>query len=149
LGLFRRDDGAIMLAIANQNASEDATGLTPIAVLIFPTIAGAVETRTGALVRLGKQVGADGFVAGLSVGQVVAAIKSEAAALDVDARFYRVTIAPENPAEAHNAAERNAGLVFYGLLVATIAGGMAHSGTVFLFVLGAFIAVAAIWWAVW
>jgi hypothetical protein len=48
-------------------------------------------------VRLAKRIGPDGLVAGLSVGQVVAAIKAEMAALDVEGKFVRIEIeaAPE------------------------------------------------------
>ena len=47
--------------------------------------------------RLAKHIGPDGLVAGLSVGQVVAAIKAEMAALDVEGKFVQIEIeaAPE------------------------------------------------------
>src|SRR3984893_19356182 len=51
----------------------------------------------GPRVRLAKHIGPDGLVAKRSVGQVVAAIKAEMAALDVEGKFIRIEIeaAPE------------------------------------------------------
>jgi hypothetical protein len=93
IGLFRRDDGAILLAIENQNAAnENAPGLTPVMAFRLPSAMAAMETRTGALVRLNKHVGADGFVTGLSVGQVMTAIESEAKAIGAEVVGFRITV---------------------------------------------------------
>jgi hypothetical protein len=101
LGLFRRDaDGAIPLAIPDRNASEDATGFTPVAAFQFGRVDAAGEARTGALVRLVKHAGQDGLLSSLSVGQAVAAIRAEAAALGLEAAFYRIAVdhaGPETP----------------------------------------------------
>ena len=97
LGLFRRTDGAILLAVPNQNADDEATGLTPVAIFFFGNVPGAVDARVGALVRLAKHVGQDGFVAGVSVGQVIAAVKSEADALGIEERHVRAVVDPAGP----------------------------------------------------
>jgi hypothetical protein len=98
LGLFRRPDGAILMAIAHMNGDADTMpDMTPVAVFAFASVPASVEVREGARVRLAKHIGPDGLVAGLSVGQVVAAIKAEMAALDVEGKFVRIEIqeAPE------------------------------------------------------
>ena len=88
LGLFRRPDGAILMAIAHMNGDADTMpDMTPVAVFAFASVPASVEVREGARVRLAKHIGPDGLVAGLSVGQVVAAIKAEMAALDVEGKF--------------------------------------------------------------
>lgn len=87
LGLFRRStDGAIFLGSLANLAS-----VAPVAAFAFSTVDAAVTAREGALVRLAKHIGQDGLIAGLSIGQVVAAIKSEVSALDLDAQFIRET----------------------------------------------------------
>jgi hypothetical protein len=106
LALFRRKDGAILMALVDKSGSSiqngDADAMpdmtpTPVAAFSFPSVPAAVEVREGARVRLAKHIGPDGLVAGLSVGQVVAAIKAEMAALDVEGKFVRIEIeaAPE------------------------------------------------------
>jgi hypothetical protein len=98
LGLFRRPDGAILMAIAHMNGDADTMpDMTPVAVFGFTSVPASVEVREGARVRLAKHIGPDGLVAGLSDGQVVAAIKAEMAALDVEGKFVRIEIetAPE------------------------------------------------------
>ena len=93
LGLFRRPDGAILMAIAHMNGDADTMpDMTPVAVFGFASVPASVEVREGARVRLTKHIGPDGLVAGLSVGQVVAAIKAEMAALDVEGKFVRIEI---------------------------------------------------------
>jgi hypothetical protein len=93
LGLFRRPDGAILMAIAHMNGDADTMlDMTPVAVFAFASVPASVEVREGARVRLAKHIGPDGLVAGLSVGQVVAAIKAEMAALDVEGKFVRIEI---------------------------------------------------------
>jgi hypothetical protein len=98
LGLFRRPDGAILMAIAHMNGDADTMpDMTPVAVFASASVPASVEVREGARVRLAKHIGPDGLVAGLSVGQVVAAIKAEMEALDVEGKFVRIKIetAPE------------------------------------------------------
>jgi hypothetical protein len=98
LGLFRRPDGAILMAIAHMNGDADTMpNMTSVAAFAFASVPASVEVREGARVRLAKHIGPDGLVAGLSVGQVVAAIKAEMAALDVEGKFVRIEIeaAPE------------------------------------------------------
>lgn len=93
LGLFRRHDGAILMAIANMNGDADTMpDMTPVAAFAFASVPASVEVREGARVRLAKHIGPDGLVAGLSVGQVVAAIKAEMATLDVEGKFFRIEI---------------------------------------------------------
>jgi hypothetical protein len=100
LGVFRRGDGAIFLGMQNANgAHENEPGLKPVAAFAFATAEAATEARDGALVRLVKHVAPDGLIAAQSVGQVVSAIRAEASALGLDARFIRVEIeAPETNA---------------------------------------------------
>ncbi len=96
LGLFRRPDGAILMAIAHMNGDADTMpDMTPVAVFAFASVPASVEVREGARVRLAKHIGPDGLVARLSVGQVVAAIKAEMAALDVEGKFVRIEIEAE------------------------------------------------------
>jgi hypothetical protein len=98
LGLFRRADGAIYLGLYGKNAEhEHEPGLTPVAAFAFSTAEAATEARDGALVRLAKHVRPDGLIGAQSIGQVVAAIRAEASALGLDARFIRVTVAPPEP----------------------------------------------------
>ena len=47
--------------------------------------------------RLATHVRPDGLIAAQSVGQVVSAIRAEASALGLDARFVRVTVAADPP----------------------------------------------------
>jgi hypothetical protein len=105
LGLFRRKDGAILMAIGDKSGPVESgnidaipmTDMPPVVAFSFPSTSAAVEVREGARVRLAKHIGPDDLVAGLSVGQVVAAIKAEMAALDVEGKFARIEIetAPE------------------------------------------------------
>jgi hypothetical protein len=93
LGLFRRPDGTILMAIAHMNGDADTMpDMTPVAVFGFASVPASVEVREGARVRLAKHIGPDGLVTGLSVGQIVAAIKAEMAALDVEGKFVRIEI---------------------------------------------------------
>src|ERR1700730_13737605 len=74
LGLFRRPDGAILMAIAHMNGDADTMpDMTPVAAFAFTSVPASVEVREGALVRLAKHIGPDGLVAGMSVGQRVSA----------------------------------------------------------------------------
>jgi hypothetical protein len=99
LGIFKRTDGAIFLGMQNANGEhEHEHGLIPVAAFAFTTAAAATEAREGALVRLASHAAPDGLLTGLSVGQAVAAIKAEASALYLEARFIRVTVAEELPA---------------------------------------------------
>jgi len=103
LALFRRQDGAIVMAIGDKSgpvelgATDAMADMPPVVAFSFPSTSAAVEVREGARVRLAKHIGPDDLVAGLSVGQVVAAIKAEMAALEVEGKFTRIEIetAPE------------------------------------------------------
>jgi hypothetical protein len=100
LGVFRRDtDGAIFLGIPNQNGeNEHLANVKPVAAFAFSSADAAITAREGAVVRLARHLGSDGLLAGLSIGQVVSAIRAEASALGLDARFIRVTVAANPPA---------------------------------------------------
>jgi hypothetical protein len=99
LGVFRRDDGAIFLGMQGQNGEhEHEPGLKPVAAFAFATAEAATEAKEGALVRLAKQVRPDGLITAQSAGQIVSAIRAEASALGLDARFIRVTVAADPPA---------------------------------------------------
>ena len=115
LGLFRRPDGAILMAIAHMNGDADTMpDMTPVAVFAFASVPASVEVREGARVRLAKHIGPDGLVAGLSVGQVVAAIKAEMAALDVEGKFVRIEI-QEAPKPGTSTPSNSTGLGRAGL----------------------------------
>jgi len=102
--LFRRKDGAILMAIGDKNGPVESgypdipmTDMPPVVAFSFPSTLAAVDAKEGAKVRLAKHIGQEGLVVGLSVGQVVAAIKAEMAALDIEGKFTRIKIeaAPE------------------------------------------------------
>jgi hypothetical protein len=95
LGVFKRDtDGAIFLGVTDRNGeNEHLANVKPVAVFAFSSADAAAEAREGALVRLATHVRSDGLIAGQSVGQVCAAIRSEANALGLDPQFARITIA--------------------------------------------------------
>jgi hypothetical protein len=115
LGLFRRPDGTILMAIANMNGDADTMpDMTPVAVFAFASVPASVEVREGARVRLAKHIDPDGLVAGLSVGQVVAAIKAEMAALDVEGKFVRIEI-QEAPKPGTSTPSNSTGLGRAGL----------------------------------
>jgi hypothetical protein len=115
LGLFRRPDGTILMAIANMNGDADTMpDMTPVAAFAFASVPASVEVRKGARVRLAKHIGPDGLVAGLSVGQVVAAIKAEMAALDVEGKFVRIEI-QEAPKPGTSTPSNSTGLGRAGL----------------------------------
>ena len=99
LGIFRRDtDGAIFLGPQGQNAEhEHEPGLKPVAAFTFASAEASQMAREGALVRLAKHIRPDGLIGAQSVGQVVSAIRAEASALGLDARFVRVTVAADPP----------------------------------------------------
>ena len=85
--LFRRKDGAILMAIGDKNGPVESgypdipmTDMPPVVAFSFPSTLAAVDAKEGAKVRLAKHIGQDGLVVGLSVGQVVAAIKADVAA---------------------------------------------------------------------
>ena len=99
LGICRRPDGAMMLAIPNMNGeAEHEPGLVPVAAFFFSRIDDAVEVRNGALQRLGGRVGADVWITDKSLGQITQAIRAEAAALGIEMPWARVRVetgAPE------------------------------------------------------
>ena len=75
--IVQRPDGAIKLDAGHAEEPGGAIAL----VVWFSHPDAADEVMLGANVRLRKHVNANGWVIGLSVGQVVAAVKSEATAL--------------------------------------------------------------------
>ena len=95
LGLFRRStDGSIFLGMYGRNGEHELDpDLTPVAVFAFTSVDAAMTAREWALIRLAKHFGQDGLIAGLSVGQVSAAIRAEASALGLEARFIRIAAA--------------------------------------------------------
>jgi hypothetical protein len=95
LGIFRRSsDRAIFLGIPNQNGDvENMPDLKPVAAFAFASADAATAAREGALTRLAKHIGQDGLLTGFSVGQAVSAIRVEASALVLDARFIRIAAA--------------------------------------------------------
>ena len=99
LGVFRRDtDGAIFLGVTDQNGeNEHLANVKPVAAFAFSSADAAITAREGAIVRLAKHLNTDGLLVGLSVGQAVSSIRAEAAALGLDARFIRVTVAADPP----------------------------------------------------
>lgn len=101
LGIVRRPDGALLLGIPNLNGANEELppGAEFLAAFAFGAVPYAVETRTGALVRLGKHVGVDGWVTGQSVGQVIAAIRAEARDLGLQPVFVRVSTGDSEPAQ--------------------------------------------------
>ena len=101
LGIFKHDtDGAIFLGVPDQNGeNEHLANVKPVAAFAFSSADAAMTAREGAIVRLAKHLNTDGLLVGVSVGQVVSAIRAEASALGLEARFIRVTIdAPETNA---------------------------------------------------
>lgn len=94
LGIFRKADGSIYIGLYGKNAEhEKEPGLEAVAAYSFGNAEAAQEARTGAQVRMARHMAQDGLLTGLSVGQVVSAIRSEAAALGLDASFVRVHVA--------------------------------------------------------
>ena len=78
----------------NQNGDvENMPDLKPVAAFAFASADAATAAREGALTRLAKHIGQDGLLTGFSVGQAVSAIRVEASALVLDARFIRIAAA--------------------------------------------------------
>jgi hypothetical protein len=73
--IVQRPDGSIRLDAGV--AADEPDGAIALVIWFGHTNA-AAEVMTGANVRLRKHIDADGWVSGLSVGQVAAATKSEA-----------------------------------------------------------------------
>ena len=73
---------------------EAMEGARPVGAFVFASVPKSVSVREGALMRLATHI-KDGLIVGQSVGQVVAAIKAEANALDIDSKFARVEMEPE------------------------------------------------------
>lgn len=94
LVLFRRADGAILLAIKDK--TENMTDVQPVGAFVFASVPKSVSVREGAMVRLARHI-EGGLIVGQSVGQIVAAIKAEANALDIETSFVRVETEPEKP----------------------------------------------------
>jgi hypothetical protein len=101
LGICRRPDGAMMLAIPGKNGeAEHDPGSVPVTAFFFSRVDDAIEVRNGALQRLGGRVGADSWITDKSLGQITSAIRAEAAALGIELPWVRVRIAtgePETP----------------------------------------------------
>jgi hypothetical protein len=104
LGICRRQDGAMMLAIPDQNGdAEHTTGVVPVAAFLFSRVNDAIEVRIGALLRLGSGGGPDSWISGKSTGQIVQAVQAEAKALGLDPQWARVRIIPGEPGQSGSA----------------------------------------------
>jgi hypothetical protein len=101
LGICRRPDGAMMLAIPNMNGdAEHGPDVAPVAAFFFSRVDDAVDVRSGALQRLGARAGADNWISDKSLGQITQAIRAEAAALGIELPWARVRVdsgEPETP----------------------------------------------------
>jgi hypothetical protein len=97
LGICRRPDGAMMLAIPGKNGeAEHEPGSVPVTAFFFSRVDDAIEVRNGALQRLGGRVGADNWISDKSLGQIMSALRAEAAAL-IELPWARVRVAPGEP----------------------------------------------------
>ena len=104
LGVCRRPDGAMMLAIPGKNGdAETEPGLVPVAAFFFSRVDDAVEVRNGTLQRLSGHVNTDWWIIGKSLGQIVQAVRAEARELGIEVPWARVRIAsagsPARPPE--------------------------------------------------
>jgi hypothetical protein len=108
LGIARRPDGALILAIPDQNGdAEHTTGLVPLAAFVFRRINDAIEVRSGALLRLGSVVAPDSWISGKSTGQIIQAVQAEAKALGLDPKCARVRIIPGEPGQSDREPEQS------------------------------------------
>jgi hypothetical protein len=99
LGICRRPDGAMMLAIPEHNGeAEHEPGSVPVTAFFFSRVDDAVDVRTGALQRLGGRVGADNWISDKSLGQITQAIRAEAGALGIEMPWARVRVTQGEPA---------------------------------------------------
>lgn len=89
LAIGRRPDGAILLQSPNHHGDEIQGTL--VGGFQFLDQSEADEIRQGALSRLARHVGAEDWIAGASLGQVVSACRSEIAALGFTAVFGHIT----------------------------------------------------------
>ena len=104
LGICRRQDGAMILAIQDQNGdAEHTTGVVPLAAFFFSRVNDAIEVRSGALLRLGSVVVPDSWISGKSTGQIVQAVQAEAKALGLDPKWARIGIIPGEPGQSGSA----------------------------------------------
>jgi hypothetical protein len=104
LGICRRQGGAMMLAIPDQNGdAEHMIGVVPVCAFFFARVSDATEVRSGALLRLGSGVGPDSWISGEPTGQIVQAVQAEAKALGLDPQWARVRIIPGEPGQSGRA----------------------------------------------
>jgi hypothetical protein len=126
LGICRRPDGAMRLAIPNMNGDDEHTiGIVPVAAFFFSRVNDAIEVRSGALLRLGSGVRPDSWISGKSTGQIVQAVQAEAKALGLDPQWARVRIIPGEPGQSGRAwtwADIAVASLFPALLLALVAG---------------------------
>jgi len=96
LGICRRPDGAMLLAIPGMNGTNEHAECVPVAAFFFSRVDDATEVRNGALQRLGGRVGTDDWISDKSLGQITQAVRPCSRPAKVQAVHFDVSISNLN-----------------------------------------------------